>query len=699
MRWITIVHLVPWLLLGCPDTDIEVGPDDDTVADDDDDTTEDPGDDDSSLPLDADGDGWTVEDGDCDDTDPLVHPGATDAPCDALDSDCDGVGAEAAAVAIDGVEYPSFAEAMDIIADGHTLEICPGTHTESIEVGEDRQLTITSYSGDQEDTILDGEGVRQIVRIGLRSEVAFGHLTLRGGHGETVSEGYSCGGAIFTQGRSTVIEECSLVENQAGDEAIWMGGAVCHWPGEDSGPTELLIEGSTFEDNGSPVPRSVGGAVYAYTTDTLSVDIVDSMFTGNTADGAGGAARLGGGPLLLSIHGCRFEDNWTNTGDYGAANGGALEILNWGAVDIADSTFLENTAGDGGGAVEISVVDAPTAAAFVRDCQFEGNRAEGSVGGGLDFSVQRGDVASLYLERTSFDDNEAYSGGGGAHIGHPTAAFVEECSFDGNEAGENGGGALEIDDWDSIEIVDCTFTSNHSRNEGGAVRIGSPAIDGGLIDVQTSLFEGNTCDQDGGALSVDYTSSEAVSLRVLETTFASNSGAASGGALLVSTDGTADLDLSDTDFLDNVAGTAGGAMELSPDALTLDMIRGTVSGNQAASNGGAIKLYPHGYAQHFDAVLTEVVIEDNSVTGGDGGAICFMEDTAVVLNSCTLNRNTGGGVLLWDEADASLSSTNTSWGDGADDNSPWDVAVLDGPSYSSHGPNETFTCSGDVGCQ
>ena len=39
---------------------------------------------------DLDHDGWSIEEGDCDDTDPEVHPSATDAACDDVDQDCDG---------------------------------------------------------------------------------------------------------------------------------------------------------------------------------------------------------------------------------------------------------------------------------------------------------------------------------------------------------------------------------------------------------------------------------------------------------------------------------------------------------------------------------------------------------------------------------------------------------------------------------
>jgi hypothetical protein len=72
--------------LGCPSTTAPrpavVGDDDAAVGDDDDS---------AHAPEDADGDGWSVDDGDCDDGDPLVHPGAPERCDDAdRDEDCDG---------------------------------------------------------------------------------------------------------------------------------------------------------------------------------------------------------------------------------------------------------------------------------------------------------------------------------------------------------------------------------------------------------------------------------------------------------------------------------------------------------------------------------------------------------------------------------------------------------------------------------
>jgi serine protease len=48
---------------------------------------------DGILPSDGDDDGYTVADGDCDDGDPAIHPGATDIPGDGIDQDCSGADA------------------------------------------------------------------------------------------------------------------------------------------------------------------------------------------------------------------------------------------------------------------------------------------------------------------------------------------------------------------------------------------------------------------------------------------------------------------------------------------------------------------------------------------------------------------------------------------------------------------------------
>ncbi len=89
MRSAHLITLLAALLLslGCPpQRQGGTPPDDDDGPSDDDDLL----DDDDFIGQDLDGDGWTAEEGDCDDGDPTIHPGAQEV-CDGMDNDCDGI--------------------------------------------------------------------------------------------------------------------------------------------------------------------------------------------------------------------------------------------------------------------------------------------------------------------------------------------------------------------------------------------------------------------------------------------------------------------------------------------------------------------------------------------------------------------------------------------------------------------------------
>ena len=93
------------------------GADSDTDSD-----TDSAADSDTGERVDADGDGYTIAEGDCDDTDPSRNPGERD-NCDEIDDDCDGL--------IDENALNSFTYYADLDGDGYGD---PGTTTEACTV-------------------------------------------------------------------------------------------------------------------------------------------------------------------------------------------------------------------------------------------------------------------------------------------------------------------------------------------------------------------------------------------------------------------------------------------------------------------------------------------------------------------------------------------------------------------------------------
>jgi hypothetical protein len=571
------------LSVACPepgpvDDDVTTG-DDDVNSDDDDATSDDDdatSDDDATTPDpdDQDGDGYTPDDGDCNDTEPTVFPGATEVLCDQVDSDCDGWGEGVAAV-MDGMEFVSLTSAAAALTQGATLAICPGTHTEQVYIQSDSECTLTSFSGNSEDTILDGLDAHTVIYIGFRSSVTVSHLTIQNGQGEAWISGDYAGGGIMSFGTRTVVEDCTFLDNDVDADGGGGGGIAFHaTAGTD--PAVVQITGCHIE--GSDVDY-VGGAVYANSWVELTVEITNTTFHDNHSLGDGGGALwLDGDPVHVTIADSTFTGNTTNY------TGGAISLVAWDTFDLTNSTFSENTSGYEGGAI--------------------------------------------YLD---------------PHFllaGNLTTATIRDSTFENNDAGGSGGALTSI-----------SYTGDTTE-----------------ICLDTVVFDGNHSAISGGSMDLGFV-------------------------------GGFDVTLFNTDFQYNSSTSSGGAVHFDPDApSTFTMEGGSMVSNTAGTSTSALKTSPPEQEGYHEVYLYDVLFEDNDGQNGGRGAIYVMDHVNLTLESCSVARNAGSGLYMFESADATLYSIDTDWGVYPYDNDPHDIQIVEAFYYDDFGASETFTCTGTLGC-
>ncbi len=478
-----IATSIPLMLLamslattGClPQRPPAAGDDDDTPGDDDDstgddDTTEDepPADDDDTPdpPVDADGDGWGADQGDCDDADPLVHPHADEQPCNGVDDDCDGQQPEVLAVPSD---YPAIADAIAASADGDVVCVDPGLYRENLDFGgRDIQVIgaggadvtfidagaagpgVTFASGEGPDALLAGFTIYDGLAEAGAGIVALGASpTLR----ELVVEdndALSCGGVLLFDSSSR-LQDLTIQGNRSAVD----GGGLCAvggWPDLE----RLHVEGNTTVGN--------GGGVYLWLT---GATIQDSRFEGNVANHGGGIYAQ---ESTLTLSHARLA------GNEALEMGGGLYATLASQVDAEQLLAAGNVGGLRGGGVYIG----KDSAASLSHAVIVDNQAE--VGGGL----RSWWAAETTLDHCVVAGNQAYDGGG---IGLYEAQLqMSHVAIVGNQADDDGGG-LDTDgtsngsSWDQV-----IFAHNSAGDHGGGI------YDHNSPSVSRSAFFGNTPD-------------------------------------------------------------------------------------------------------------------------------------------------------------------------------------------------------------
>ncbi len=294
-------------------------------------------------------------------------------------------------------------------------------------------------------------------------------------------------------------------------------------------------------------------------------------------------------------------------------------------------------------------------------------------GAGGQGAINLGEVESLTLRDMWFTDSEA-SDRGGAVGGNPlgvVAVTIEDSWFSGNSAGSFGGAVGIATGGPNARI---TLTIRNSRFEGnqtgqfgagGAVYAVSFQSGGQLtLDVAGSSFVENVAGGDGGAVAgVGLSTVESMELQVRGNLFRNNvaQGGSGGGARL----GSATMVVENNTFLENLAESDGGGLELSNFSSQVDFglrLNGnTFFANRSQGIAGnaeqaTIQLHP--------TVDSDNVVRGNLLVNGDTAQFdaCFIQGLAFADEygfnlsnsaSCVVDPDD----LLVDDVRASVAST------------------------------------------
>ncbi len=500
--------------------------------------------------VDADGDGWTVGDGDCDDADPDRYPGAPEV-CDGVDNGCvDGwTVADEAGLATwtpDGgaprdwtrrLQGTSTAPADGTLDADGTLRLCAGTWYATLAA---EQVDVRIFGAGRDETAVSGgDLVRPLVVRGGAVEV--GALTLRDGRAAS-------GGCLSIGEEATVLLDTVRLDTCAAEQRG--GGAY------------VVDSDLVFEDIEVFASSAAEGGGLALERGDAAGEGIAAVGNAATGDGAGVWVLDG----ELSVTGCAFDAN-TASGAGGAAYARDTP------VEIASCAFTANTA-DSGGALHVR-----GGTLSLGQANLTGDQATGA--GGAVF-VEDTHVSLAFVD---FADNTA-GGDGGALYGRAGDLHVSNASFDGNATAASGGALA----WSSgaVSLTDVSVTGGAAIDDGGGIL----ATDADL-SLLTTTIDGNTAGGVGGAVAVDTV--------VLQASSASLSdGAATDGGGVFATGSVVILD--DVQLEGNVATSGGAALAVDADSA-LALSASTVADNTSA-DGAALWLH--------DATLAEVAFSGNA---------------------------------------------------------------------------------------
>ncbi|MBI5869454.1 MAG: right-handed parallel beta-helix repeat-containing protein [Actinobacteria bacterium] len=281
------------------------------------------------------------------------------------------------------------------------------------------------------------------------------------------------------------------------------------------------------------------------------------------------------------------------------------------------------------------------AAPTLRNSIIKGNNiSTGQTGAGIYINGGGATIESSTIGTESSPNVGGGFGGGIYATGSGSALTISDSIISYNQCPNGGAGIYMTSKSALTTITNTTFINNYSPQTGGGIYSnGSP------LSITGSTFSNNSVTATGMNAGALYLAGAAATSTVSDTDFIANSaGGAGGGAIYITLD--ADLTLTDGNLEGNFSGaTSGGAVFVNGSGSSANISRSYLRGNDAAQYGGGV--YLAGGAQ---ATLTSCIISGNTAdyfTYSDGGGIYNNGSTLNVINSTIAGnfaKRYGGGL-------------------------------------------------------
>ena len=438
------------------------------------------------------------------------------------------------------------------------------------------------------------------------------------------------GGGIYAEYKSTIFISGSttFISNSAESYIKGNGGGIYAFDW-----TNVTMTGNTAFVNNSASRK--GGGVYSECASNINIS-GNTNFIGNSAELGGGLCALVhhvkpgyktlglGRRDFINIYTASYcqlgtdnkKDHFTTIHDW--LNEEVVRLNS--QTDICgNTTFINNSAGNGGGVYIEYDVDINGNTIFI------GNSATEGEGGG----VYAGSKSVVGISgNTTFIDNFASKDGGGVYTS-PSSGFKinGNNTFIGNSAGDGGGFYVGSR---RVKIVGNTTFSSNSAVRGGCMFLNqSLTLDGDGSFTNCSASDGGAIYARGIQIHLTFSGTNA---------FIANTAANFGGGIYAH---TSSFDLNtDNAFIANSAGLRGGGIYTHMTKMNF-IGNGLLSCNMAQLDGGGI--YADGSNLTFNGSIT---ISNN--TAQLGGGVYSDNNTFNIDGHNVVERNVatynGGGI-------------------------------------------------------